>query len=284
MAEILKGAPVAKAIKEKIIAEAETLKQRNIIPTLGIIRMGNRADDISYEKGVIKNCESVGIQARVFEVSADTPMDEFVQLIKKVNEDHTVHGILMFRPLPDHIDYEIIKELIDPKKDVDCMHPLNLEKVFEGDIDGFVPCTPKAVIEVLKHYNVPLVGANVAIINRSMVVGRPLSMMFLGESSTVTICHSKTKDLPKLTAKNDIVVAAVGKARMLGKDYFSENSIVIDVGINDAGEGKICGDVDYDNVVENVKAITPVPGGVGSVTSAILLRHVIMACKNITDK
>ncbi|WP_352419876.1 bifunctional 5,10-methylenetetrahydrofolate dehydrogenase/5,10-methenyltetrahydrofolate cyclohydrolase [Proteiniborus sp.] len=282
MAEILKGAPVAKAIKEKIKKEAELLKQKNIIPTLGIIRMGNRADDISYEKSVIKNCESVGIQVRVFEVSADTPMNEFVELLKKVNEDGSIHGILMFRPLPKHIDYEVIKNIIDPRKDIDCMNPINLEKVFEGELDGFVPCTPKAVIEVLKYYNIPLAGANVAIINRSMVVGRPLSMMFLGESSTVTICHSKTRNLPKVTSDADIVVAAVGKARMLGNEYFSENSIVIDVGINDAGEGKICGDVDYDNVVENVKAITPVPGGVGSVTSAILLSHVIIACKNIT--
>lgn len=281
MAEILKGAPVAKVIKERIRIEAESLKQKNIVPTLGIIRMGNRADDVSYEKGVIKNCEAVGIQARVFEISAETPMNEFVELLKRINEDDNVHGILIFRPLPDHIDYEIIKNLIDPRKDVDCMNPLNLEKVFEGEMDGFVPCTPKAVIEVLKYYNVSLVGANVAIINRSMVVGRPLSMLFLGESSTVTICHSKTRDLPKVTANADIVVAAVGKSKMLGNEYFSENSIVIDVGINDAGEGKICGDVDYDNTVENVKAITPVPGGVGSVTSAILLNHVIIACKNI---
>ncbi|SCG83591.1 methylenetetrahydrofolate dehydrogenase [Proteiniborus sp. DW1] len=281
MAEILKGAPVAKTIKERIKSESDVLKQKGVIPTLGIIRMGNRPDDVSYEKGVIKNCESVGIQARVFEVPVDTPMDKFVELLKNVNEDNNIHGILMFRPLPSHIDYEIIKNLIDPRKDVDCMNPLNLEKVFEGELDGFVPCTPKAVIEILKHYNIPLVGANVAIINRSMVVGRPLSMMFLGESSTVTICHSKTKNLPEVTANADIVVAAVGKARMLGKEYFTENSVVVDVGINDAGEGKICGDVDYDNVVSNVKAITPVPGGVGSVTSAILLSHVIIACKNI---
>lgn len=283
MPEILKGAPVAKKIKEKIMAESDLLRQKGIIPTLGIIRMGNRPDDISYEKGVIKNCESVGIQARVFEVPADTPMDKFVELLNSVNEDNDIHGILMFRPLPSHIDYEVIKSLIDPRKDIDCMHPLNLEKVFEGELDGFVPCTPKAVIEVLKHYNIPLVGANVAIINRSMVVGRPLGMMFLGESSTVTICHSKTKNLPEVTANADIVVAAVGKARMLGEEYFSENSVVVDVGINDAGEGKICGDVDYDNVAPNVKAITPVPGGVGSVTSAILLSHVIIACKNIAE-
>lgn len=282
MAEILKGAPVAKAIKERIRNEAEILKQKNIIPTLGIIRIGNRADDISYEKGVIKSCESVGIQARVFEVPADIPMDEFVNVLTKVNQDDSVHGILMFRPLPKHIDYKVIKSLIDPRKDIDCMNSFNLEKVFEGDLDGFVPCTPKSVIEILKYYNIPLIGANVAIINRSMVVGRPLSMMFLEESSTVTICHSKTKDLPKVTASADIVVAAVGKAKMLGKEYFNKNSIVIDVGINDAGEGKICGDVDYDNVAENVKAITPVPGGVGNVTSAILLSHVILACKNIT--
>lgn len=283
MTDILKGGPVAKAIKEKIKVEVDALKEKNIIPTLGIIRMGNRPDDISYEKGVIRNCESVGIQARVFEVPADTPMNEFADLLKKVNDDDSVHGILMFRPLPKHIDYEAVKSLIDPRKDIDCMSPINLEKVFEGELDGFVPCTPKAVIEVLKYYDVPLIGANVAIINRSMVVGRPLSMMFLGESSTVTICHSKTKNLPTVTANSDIVVAAVGKARMLGKEYFSDNSIVIDVGINDAGEGKICGDVNYDSIVEDVKAITPVPGGIGSVTSAILLRHVIIACKKITE-
>lgn len=279
MAEILKGSPVAKALKEKIKLEVEKLKEKNVSPTLGIIRMGNRADDISYEKGVIKNCDSVGISARVFQIPADASMEEFIELLRKVNEDTNIHGILIFRPLPKHIDYEIVKTMIDPDKDIDCMHPLNLEKVFEGELDGFVPCTPKAVIEILKYYNIPLVGANVSIINRSMVVGRPLSMMFLGESSTVTICHSKTKDLPKVTAASDIVVAAVGKARMLGKDFFSENNIVIDVGINDAGEGKICGDVDYDQVFDTVKAITPVPGGVGSVTSAILLNHVVMAAK-----
>ena len=284
MAEILKGSPVAKFIKEKIKSESDLLRQKGIIPTLGIIRMGDRPEDISYEKGVIKNCESVGIQARVFEVPENTSMNEFVELLKSVNQDDNIHGILMFRPLPKHIDYEVIKNIIDPRKDIDCMSLVNLEKVFEGELDGFAPCTPKAVIEILKFYNVPLSGANVAIINRSMVVGRPLSMMFIGENSTVTICHSRTKDLPKVTANADIVVAAVGKARMLGKEYFSENSVVIDVGINDAGDGKICGDVDYDNVVEHVKSITPVPGGVGSVTSAILLSHVIIACKNILDK
>ncbi|MFA5524621.1 MAG: bifunctional 5,10-methylenetetrahydrofolate dehydrogenase/5,10-methenyltetrahydrofolate cyclohydrolase [Tissierellales bacterium] len=281
MSEIFKGAPVTKLIKERIKAESESLRQRGIVPTLGIIRMGNRADDISYERGVIKNCDSVGIESRVFDVSADTSMDKFVELLEKVNNDSSIHGILMFRPLPDHIDYEVIKNLIDPRKDVDCMSPINLQKVFEGELDGFVPCTPKAVVEVLKYYNVPLVGANVAIINRSIVVGKPLSMMFLGESSTVTICHSKTKNLPEVTASADIVVAAVGKPKMLGQEYFSENSVVIDVGINDAGEGKICGDVDYDSVVEKVRAISPVPGGLGSVTSAVLLSHVIIACKNI---
>ncbi|MGF7058615.1 bifunctional 5,10-methylenetetrahydrofolate dehydrogenase/5,10-methenyltetrahydrofolate cyclohydrolase [Brassicibacter mesophilus] len=283
MTEILKGSLVAKSIKEKIKEEVAYLKQKELVPTLAIIRMGNRPDDIAYENSIIKNCSSVGIESRVFEVEVDTPMEQFVELIKNVNNDNSIHGMLIFRPLPNHIDNEVIKNLIDPRKDVDCMNPINLEKVFEGNMDGFVPCTPKAVIEILKYYKVTLEGANVAVVNRSMVVGRPLSMMLLGTKSTVTVCHSRTRDLPGVTSKADIVVAAVGRARMFGKEYFSNDSIVIDVGINDSGDGGICGDVDYDNVAEKVKAITPVPGGVGSVTTSILLNHVIIACKKINS-
>jgi len=283
MTEILKGVPAAKAIKENIKKEVKDLKLKNIVPTLAIIRMGNRPDDIAYENSIIKNCKNVDIESKVFSVDENTPMEEFTSLIEKVNKDDSIHGVLIFRPLPSQINYEIIKNLIDPRKDIDCMNPINLEKVFEGNMEGFVPCTPKAVVEILKYYNVPLEGANVAIINRSMVVGRPLSMMLLGKKSTVTICHSKTKDLPNITSKSDIIVTATGKAKMFGNEYFSENSIVVDVGINNAEDGSICGDVDYENVVQNVKAITPVPGGVGSVTTSILLNHVIIACKKINN-
>ena len=164
----------------------------------------------------------------------------------------------------------MVPNLINPAKDIDCMSPINLEKVFEGNSTGFAPCTPKAVIEVLKHYDIPLKGANVAVAGRSLVVGKPLAMLLLDENATVTVCHSRTKDMPSVTAKADIVVAAIGKAKFMAKEYFSENQIVIDVGINDDGNGKICGDVDYDEVIDKVKALTPPIGGVGLITTTIL--------------
>lgn len=281
MANVLDGRCVAREIKKKIKEDSSVLRGRGIIPTLGIVRVGKRPDDLAYEKGIIKSCKAVDIESRVFETEEDISMEEFVKLLKNINEDNSIHGILIFRPLPKHIDEDIIKQIISPDKDIDCMNPINLEKVFEGDLNGFVPCTPKAVIEILKYYNIPLLGANVSIINRSMVVGRPLSMMLLGEGSTVTICHSKTKNLHEITSKADVVVAAVGRAKMFDLKYFSTKNVVIDVGINDAGNGKICGDVNYEEVSENVKAITPVPGGVGSVTTSILLSHVIKACYKI---
>jgi len=276
---ILKGKPVADAIKDRIRRAVSELSEKGVNPTLGIIRMGQRPDDLAYETGIIKTCESVNMNYRVFETDVNSTMEEFVKLVKGVNNDDSIHGILIFRPLPSHIDEEIIKNIIDPSKDIDCMNPINLEKVFEGSMEGFVPCTPKAVVEILKHYEFPLVGTNVAVVNASMVVGRPLAMMLLGTKSTVTICHSKTRNLQEITGKSDVVVTAVGRAKMFGKEYFSEDNVVIDVGINDAGDGKICGDVNYDEVVDIVKAITPVPGGVGSVTTSILLEHVIIACK-----
>ncbi len=284
MSLILKGQPVVQKIKNKIKEDVYELKQKGLKPTLGIIRMGERPDDIAYEKGILKNCISVGIGSKVFEIDRKASMNELTKLITRVNEDINIHGILIFRPLPDHIDVEIIRTLISPQKDIDCMNPINLEKVFKGDMDGLVPCTPKAVIEILKHYDYSLLGSNVAVINSSLVVGRPLSMMLLGEKATPTICHSKTRELQKITSSSDIVVTAVGKAKLFGAEYFSEKNIVIDVGINDDGEGSICGDVDYYKVENKVKAITPVPGGVGSVTTAILLSHVIKSCKNLHNE
>ena len=160
---------------------------------------------------------------------------------------------MIFRPLPDHIDPEEVQNLIDPEKDIDCMSPINLEKVFEGHSTSFAPCTPKAVIELLKYYDIPLKGANVVVAGRSLVVGKPLAMLLLDENASVTICHSRTKDMPSITSKADIVVAAIGKAKFMGEEYFSEDNIVVDVGINDDGNGKICGDVQYDEVIEKVK-------------------------------
>lgn len=280
MAEVLKGSVVAKEIKEKIKRDVEELSKVNRVPTLAIVRLGNNPSDISYEKSIIKNCNSVGIDAKVYELELNTTTERLVELIEELNSDSSISGILVFRPLPKHIDEEIIRNTISVKKDIDCMHPWNLEKIFEGDISGFAPCTPKAAMEIIKYYGIPLEGKNVVIVNRSMVVGKPLTMMLLKENATVTICHSKTKDLHTLTNNADIVVVALGTARFFDEKYFNEKSIVIDVGVSEDKNGNISGDVDYEKVEPIVDKITPVPGGVGSVTTSILLSHVVYACKN----
>lgn len=280
MAEVLKGNVVAKEIKENIKRDVENLLQENKVPILAIVRLGNNPGDISYEKSIIKNCDSVGIKAKVYERDINIKTEELVELIEELNNDDSISGILVFRPLPKHIDEEVIKNIVSPKKDVDCMHPWNLEKIFEGDISGFAPCTPMAAMEILRYYDIPLEGKNVVVVNRSMVVGKPLTMMLLNKNATVTICHSRTKDLHNVTNKADIVVVALGKAKFFDEKYFNENSVVIDVGVSEDENGKISGDVDYEKVEPKVNKITPVPGGVGSVTTSILLRQVVQACKN----
>lgn len=280
MADVLKGSVVAKEIKEKIKRDVEELSKVNRVPTLAIVRLGNNPSDISYEKSIIKNCNSVGIDAKVYELELNTTTERLVELIEELNSDSSISGILVFRPLPKHIDEELIRNTISVKKDIDCMHPWNLEKIFEGDISGFAPCTPKAAMEIIKYYGIPLEGKNVVVVNRSMVVGKPLTMMLLKENATVTICHSKTKDLHTLTNNADIVVVALGTAKFFDEKYFNEKSIVIDVGVSEDKNGNISGDVDYEKVEPIVDKITPVPGGVGSVTTSILLSHVVYACKN----
>ena len=280
MAEVLKGNVVAKEIKEQMKNKLTELEKGGKYPTLGIIRLGNNPGDISYEKSIIKACDAIGIKSNVYEEEISLDTKGLVELMEKLNNDDSISGILLFRPLPKHIDEEAIKNAINPKKDVDCMHPLNLEKIFEGDLTGFSPCTPKAAMEILLFNNIDLEGKNVVVINRSMVVGKPLAMMLLEENATVTICHSRTKDLEEITNRADVVVTALGKPKFFDKKYFNENSIVIDVGVGIDSEGKLSGDVDYDNVSKLVKMITPVPGGVGSVTTTILLNQVILAGSN----
>jgi methylenetetrahydrofolate dehydrogenase (NADP+) / methenyltetrahydrofolate cyclohydrolase len=282
MGEKLIGKPVVESLRENIKSRVATLGEKGITPTLALIRVGEREDDISYERGILKNCDLLGIKTNVIQLPVEVTMEELTKIFDEVNADPNAHGCMIFRPLPAHLDPEIVRNLIDPRKDIDCMNPINLEKVFEGNSDGFAPCTPKAVIEILKHYQIPLKGANVAIAGRSLVVGKPLAMLFLDENSTVTVCHSRTNDMPSVTRKADIVVAAIGKAKFMTEDYFSENQIVIDVGINDDGTGKICGDVDYDAVFDKVKGLNPAVGGVGLITTTILLNHVVQACENLT--
>ena len=283
--QIIKGKPVADEMSENLIKEVNELSKEGIIPKLAILRVGEKANDLAYERGALKKCETIGIETEVIVLDEGVIQDQYIEALQNLNKDPKVNGILTFRPLPKGIDEEVIKHVIDPKKDVDCFNPLNTAKVMEGDKTGFPPCTPTAVVEILKHYNVDLNGANVAVLGRSMVVGKPVSMLLLGENATVNICHSRTKNLSEVTSKADILVAAVGRARMVTPEYVKEGAVVIDVGINAKPEGGgICGDVDTDTVVEKASMITPVPAGVGSVTTSVLAKHVIKACKLQNNK
>ncbi|WP_072724970.1 bifunctional 5,10-methylenetetrahydrofolate dehydrogenase/5,10-methenyltetrahydrofolate cyclohydrolase [Tepidibacter thalassicus] len=279
MGQIIKGKPVADKIKEELIKEVEELKARGINPKLTIVRVGARGDDLAYERGALKRCDSIGILTEVKELPEDITQEEYISEIKKINEDPATHGILCFRPLPKQLDEEVIKYVIAPEKDIDCFSPVNAAKVMEGDKSGFSPCTPTAVVEILKHYGVDLTGKKVVVLGRSMVVGKPAAMLLLNENATVTICHSKTKDLDLVTREADVLVAAVGRAKMVKENFIKDGAVVIDVGINVDENGNLCGDVDTDVVKDKVSMITPVPGGVGSVTTSILAKHVIKACK-----
>ena len=277
MAAVLKGSDVAAGMEAGLRAEVDRLRQNGIDPKLGIVRVGVRSDDLAYERGALKRFEKLGITAQVFEFSEDIEQGSFGAEFEKINTLPDVHGILLFRPLPRHLDEKAVAKLIDPRKDVDGMSPVNVAKVFSGEDDGFAPCTPSAVMEMLDYAGVDLNGKNISIVGRSMVVGRPLAMLMLKRNATVTICHTKTRDMEEICKAADVVVAAAGRARILTSSYVSVKSVVIDVGINVDGEGKLCGDVDYDDVVPVVSMITPVPGGVSSVTTSVLAKHVLKA-------
>ncbi len=277
---LLKGKPAADEIRDDILRSVEECRLSGMpLPSLAILRVGNRPDDIAYENRIIKNCTKLGIQADVTALDENVNTGKVINALNELNKDSSVHGILVFRPLTKDIDDEAVRTAILPEKDIDCMSPVNLAKVFEGCERVLPPCTPEAVICILKHYGYGLSGKNVAIVNRSMVLGKPLSMLFLRENATVTMCHSRTRDLPEVTSGADIVVSGIGRGRFFGPEYFSSKSVVVDAGINVDNDNKLCGDVCFDEVSEMVSAITPVPGGVGTVTSMLLLQHVVRAMK-----
>ncbi|CEN80290.1 bifunctional 5,10-methylenetetrahydrofolate dehydrogenase/5,10-methenyltetrahydrofolate cyclohydrolase [Paraclostridium sordellii] len=282
--QIIKGKPVADKISEGLIKEVNNLVTEGINPKLAIVRVGARADDLAYERGALKRCKTIGIETEVVKLDENINQEEYIKVLHKLNEDKKINGILTFRPLPKHLNEDEIKYHIDPKKDVDCFNPINTAKIVENDESGYPPCTPTAVVEILKHYDIELSGANITVIGRSMVVGKPVSMLLLNENSTVTICHSKSKNLPEISSKSDVVVAAVGKAKMINHDYIKDGAVVIDVGINVDDEGNLCGDVDTDDIMDKARMLTPVPGGVGSVTTSILASHVVKACKLQNNK
>lgn len=270
---LLYGADTAKKIKDEISGMLSELK--GYIPTLGIVRIGSNPADISYEKGAVKKMESLSLKTKVFEFDENISSDDFIDEFKKINEDDEIDGILLFRPLPKHIDEKKVIEVLDERKDLDGISYKNIAKVFAGDESGFAPCTARAVIKILESNNIELEGKNVVVLGRSMVIGKPVAMLAIQKNATVTLCHSKTADLKKMCKNADILIVAIGRAKMINDDYIGEDAVVIDVGIN-FFEGKLCGDVDLENL-KNAAMATPVPKGVGAVTTSVLAQHLVIA-------
>lgn len=272
----LRGKKVSDGIKEYVSKELETL---SFVPKLAIVRVGENPDDMSYERGATKKLKSFGLDVASYVFPQDISDEAFKKAFKDINEDDEVTGILLLRPLPRTINEKDIENMIDPKKDLDGISPINIAKVFAGDTTGFSPCTAEAVIEVLKAYDIELTGKRMTVVGRSMVVGKPVSMLLLKENATVTMTHTRTVNLKKTCSDAEIVIAAAGRAKMLNSDYCGQDAVMIDVGINVDDNGKLCGDVDYATLDGKASAATPVPGGVGTVTTAVLAKHLIQAAK-----
>ena len=275
--EILKGLPVANAINEKIVEELKTWNEK--LPHLAIVRVGERPDDCSYERGAVKKMEKVGMEYSVHTFPVDIDNDSFQKEFDAINENPDVDGILLLRPLPKHLDEKSIENRVDPRKDLDGISPMNLAKVYAGDETGYAPCTAEAVIEMLDFANVDLKGKRVTVVGRSLVIGKPVSMLLMKKNATVTVCHTKTVDMPGTCKQAEVLVAAAGVAKMIDQSYVADGAIVVDVGINVDAEGNLCGDVNFDDVAEKASMMTPVPGGVGSVTTSVLAKHLLKAAK-----
>ena len=280
MAQILRGKAVADALTAQMKKDVEELKAAGVTPTLCIFRVGERPDDLSYERGAVKRAGIAGIEVRNVILPADVSQEEFDREFRKVNEDDSIHGILLFRPLPKHLDNEKARQMLNPAKDIDGCTDLSLAGVFTNTKTGFPPCTAQAAMEILHYYGIPVKGKKAAVIGRSLVVGRPVAMMLMHENATVVNCHTRTIDVPSITREADILITASGQLHSVTKEYTNPHQVVIDVGINwDEARGGISGDVAFEDVEPNVAAITPVPGGVGSVTTCVLIGHVVEAAK-----
>ena len=276
---LLKGAEVAKALTETLQQETEQLKAKGVQPCLAILRVGARDDDLSYERGAMKRCEKVGIAVRSVVLPEDVTQEALMEEVRKLNEDAGVHGVLMFRPLPKHLDDEAVRAALAPAKDMDGITDGSMTAVYAGTKNGYAPCTAQACVELLKHYNIPIKGKRVVVIGRSLVIGKPVSLLLLAEHATVTICHSRSENLSDICKEADILVVAAGKTGMIGAESVRAGQVVLDVGIHANADGTLCGDTRFAEVEPVVAAITPVPGGVGAVTTAVLASHVIEAAK-----
>ena len=279
MAKQLLGKEVTAALNEKIKANVAELQGKGVNPTLCIIRVGENPSDISYERGATKRCETLGVACEKILLPEDVAQEELLATIDKVNKDDSIHGVLLFRPLPKHLDQSVIENALDPAKDVDCMTDGSMSGVFTGKNVGFPPCTPQACMEILDHYGIDCTGKKAVVVGRRLVVGKPAAMMLIKKNATVTVCHTRTVDMPSVVREADIVIVAAGRAGVVDDTYLRAGQVVIDVGINVNAEGKLCGDVDFEKAEPIVEAITPVPGGVGSVTTSVLVGHVVEAAK-----
>ena len=278
MAQLMKGAPVAAAMTEQMVARTERLKQAGVTPTLCILRLGERPGDLVYERSAMKRCGKVGIDVREIVLPEGCTCERLLETIEQVNRDGAIHGLLMMRPLPVREDEDAARALLAPEKDVDGITAIAQSKVFTGAGAGYPPCTAQAVIEILDHYGVELAGRRAAVIGRSLVVGRPVAMMLMARDATVTLCHTRTEDLPEFCRQADILVSAAGRAGLVTGAFTRPGQVIVDVGIN-VRAGKLCGDVDFAAAEPLVGAITPVPGGVGAVTTAVLAAHVVQAAE-----
>lgn len=279
MATILKGAPVVAAMNERNAALCEQLKAKGVVPTLAVVRVGEREDDLSYERGVIARCGKVGVEVKQFLLPADASQDELLKVIAEINAEDAIHGCLLFRPLPKQFDDRTVRAALAPEKDIDGITDGSLAGVFTNTALGYPPCTAQACLEILKYYDIPLSGKRAVVVGRSLVVGKPAAMMLDRENATVTICNSRTQNLPALCKEADVVVVAMGKRGFIGADCLREGQTVVDVGIHVGDDGKLCGDVRFAEAEPVVEAITPVPGGVGTVTTSVLVGHVVEAAE-----
>lgn len=272
------GKAISDQIKEEAALEAQELQRQGITPCLAVVLVGNDPASMVYVNNKKKACEKVGILSRSYELPEDTEEKDLLALVEQLNMDNSVHGVLVQLPLPPQIDEEKVILAVDPKKDVDCFHPLNVGLLHTGQ-KGFLPCTPAGVLELIERSGHTIEGKRCVVIGRSHNVGKPTAMLLLQKNGTVTICHSKTKDLKGICKEADILVSAVGKLHTVTKDMVKEGAVVIDVGMNRNENGKLCGDVDYDDVCEVAGAVSPVPGGVGLMTVAMLMKNCITAAK-----
>jgi methylenetetrahydrofolate dehydrogenase (NADP+) / methenyltetrahydrofolate cyclohydrolase len=279
-ATIIDGKQIAKKKHEEIAKEVEQLKKDNIVPGLVVILVGNNLASRTYVKSKEKTCKDLGMNSVLIELPETVSEAELLMKIEELNVDSSIHGILIQLPLPKHINEKKVIETIVPEKDVDGFHPINIGRMMTGQ-DAFLPCTPYGIMVMLEEMNIPIEGKHVVVVGRSNIVGKPSGQLFLNENATVTYCHSKTKDLKAITKQADILVAAVGRVDFITADHIREGAIVIDVGINRNGEGKLCGDVAYDEVREKAGYITPVPGGVGPMTITMLMYNTLKSAKNV---